>query len=84
MVARRSCPREKRRVLVRRNDIRETVKVFLFAPTSGLVVVVVVGASRSLKVPVSSRASVEVRATMETCVAGEFDGGMEADGGYRV
>ena len=34
--------------------------------------------------PVNSRASVEVRATMETCVAGEFDGGMGVEGGYRV
>lgn len=66
---------------MRRKDIRETVKVFLFAWASEWEEV---GARRSLNVPVSSLARVDVRATMDTCVAGEFDGGMEAEGGYRV
>lgn len=39
------------------------------------------GASRSLSVPIRSRTRVEERAMTETCVAGEFDGGMEAEGG---
>lgn len=43
-----------------------------------------VGARRSLRVPVSSRARVEVKATMDTFVAGELEGGMETEGGYRV
>ena len=43
------------------------------------------GARRSESVPVARRASVEVKATTETCVAGEFDGGTPAEGGgYRV
>lgn len=82
VVARISWPTEKRRVLVRRKDIRETVKGFLLAAwMSEWVVAVVVGARRSLNEPVSSLARVEVRATMDTCVAGEFAGGMEAEGG---
>ena len=31
--------------------------------------------------PVARRARVDVRATMETCVAGEFEAGGPADGG---
>lgn len=85
VAARRSWPRERRRAKVRRKDMRETVKGFLVAPVAEegvvMVVVVVVGARRSLKVPVSSLASVEVRAKMDTFVAGEFEGGMEAGGG---
>lgn len=42
---------------------------------------VVVGARRSERVPVRRRAMVEVRATMETCVAGELEGGMGVEGG---
>ena len=76
-VARRSWPREKRRVLIRRKDIREMVKGFL---VPGLLLEVE-GARRSLSVPVRRRARVEVRAMMDTCVAGEFDEGMEVDGG---
>ena len=63
VVARRSCPTEKRRVLIRRKDILETVKGLLFASSPEWVVV---GASRSLNVPVKSLASVEVSATMDT------------------
>ena len=83
VAARRSWPREKRRAKIRRKDRRETVKGFLVAPVAeeGVVMVVVVGARRSLKVPVSSLASVEVRAKMDTFVAGEFEDGMEAGGG---
>ena len=43
------------------------------------------GARRSDSVPVARRAKVDVMATMETWVAGEFDGGGPAEGGgYRV
>lgn len=42
-----------------------------------VIVVVVVGASRSERVPVRRRARVEVRATMETWVAGELELGIE-------
>lgn len=68
-MARRSWPREKRKVAVRRNIIREAVqrRWFLLGEE--------VGARRSVRVPVARRARVEVRATMETCVAGLFDGG---------
>ena len=82
VAARRSWPREERRAKSRRKDRRETVKGFVVAPVAEEgVVVVVVGARRSLKVPVSSLASVEVRAKMDTFVAGEFEDGMEAGGG---
>lgn len=73
-VARRSWPREKRRVLVRRKDRREMV-----GERGGLVLEG--GARRSLRVPVRSLARVEVRAMMETWVAGEFEDGMEVEGG---
>lgn len=61
-----------------------------FGDLLGLLLLVVVvemevevgeGASRSLSVPIRSRTRVEERAMTETCVAGEFDGGMEAEGG---
>ena len=39
------------------------------------------GARRSERVPVSRRARVEVRATMETCVAGELELGIGVEGG---
>ncbi len=74
--ARRSWPREKRRVLVRRKVRRETVMGFLGALGEGEV-----GARRSLRVPVRRRARVERRAMMETWVAGELEGGMAAEGG---
>ena len=38
-----------------------------------------VGATRSERVPVTRRAMVEVKATIETCVAGEFDDGGPVD-----
>ncbi len=78
--ARRSWPREKRRVLVRRKVRRETVMGFLGGldewEGEGEV-----GARRSLRVPVRRRAKVERRAMMETWVAGELEGGMAAEGG---
>lgn len=83
MVARRSWPREKRRVLARRKDMRETVmglRVLLLERWEGCIGVEV-GARRSLSVPVRSRAKVDVRATMDTFVAGELEGGMETVGG---
>lgn len=53
--------------------MRDTVKDL----GAGALVVVVVGASRSERVPVRRRARVEVRATMETWVAGELELGIE-------
>lgn len=41
----------------------------------------VAGARRSERVPVRSRAMVDVRATMETCVAGELELGIWEEGG---
>lgn len=84
-VARRSWPREKRRVLDRRRVMRDLAR----GGFAGLLVVVVVvdvgeGARRSLRAPVRMRAKVEERAMTETWVAGEFDGGMGVEGGYRV
>ena len=81
-VERRRRPREKRRVLVRRKVRRETVRGgLLLGLLLGVGVGVVEGARRSDRVPVRSLAKVEVRATMETWVAGEFEWGMEAEGG---
>ena len=63
--ARRSWPRDKRRVEARRKAILLRVKVrFVWGAVEG--------ATRSERVPVTRRAMVDVRATMETCVAGEF------------
>ncbi len=74
--ARRAWPREKRRVESRRNVTRETVQVRGLGGE-------VVGARRSERVPVRRRARVEVRATMETWVVGEFEVGIgvEVEGG---
>lgn len=80
-VARRSWPREKRRVLVRRKVRRETVKGLRVDVDGEGLGWGEVGARRSLRVPVRRRARVEVRATMDTFVAGELEGGMGTVGG---
>lgn len=72
--ARRAWPREKRRVEIRRNVTRDTVHARWLEGE-------VVGARRSERVPVSRRAMVEVVATIETCVAGEFELGIGVEGG---
>ena len=73
--ARRIWPSEKRRVEKRRKTSLDIVQLRSL-PFS------VVGARRSESVPVRRRAMVEVRAIIETCVAGELEsGGPEVEGG---
>lgn len=92
--ARRSWPRERRRVHVRRKVRREREgRVGLLKEWKEEVeeecgcwwwwwwVGGVDGASRSERVPVRRRARVEVMATMETCVAAELEGGADRGGG---
>lgn len=92
-VARRSWPRERRRVHVRRKVRREREgprgllkewREEVAEEEGGWWVGDAVGASRSERVPVRRRARVEVMATMETCVAAELEGGAVRGGGYRV